>query len=297
MHRYRNLMVALPHAGSEEGLIRYAAMVAELGTAEAVRFVHLLPNSAEASTPSGLADIRAELQARIEPHFRAVSGSANVSCDILRGPLLDQLLAHAAEQRVDLLFVGCGSRRTLARRLAMKAHCSVWLVPELALPAIRRILIPIDFSEAAADAVRVAASLARLGDDVECFTLHVYFNDAVITYEGYSEVVQGQEQRACRRFLAPIQWQGIAIESLFEEGPNVAHVIARAVARHEIDLVVMATRGRSRSSAILLGSVAEEMIQATGVPLLAVKHFGARLGVLQALLNRRFQRRGDLHTD
>ena len=56
------------------------------------------------------------------------------------------------------------------------------------------------------------------------------------------------------------------------------------VEQHEVDLIVMATRGRSRSAAILLGSVTEEMILATGVPLLAVKHFGARLGVLQAAL-------------
>ena len=48
----------------------------------------------------------------------------------------------------------------------------------------------------------------------------------------------------------------------------------------------MGTRGRSRSAAILLGSVTEETIIETGLPLLAVKHFGARMGVLQALLDR-----------
>jgi sulfate permease, SulP family len=59
----------------------------------------------------------------------------------------------------------------------------------------------------------------------------------------------------------------------------------------------MATRGRSRSSSILLGSVTEEMILETRVPILVVKHFGARLGVLQALLDRRFRHQGDLRTD
>jgi hypothetical protein len=59
----------------------------------------------------------------------------------------------------------------------------------------------------------------------------------------------------------------------------------------------MATRGRSRSAAILLGSVTEEMIIQARVPLLAVKHFGARMGVVQALLDRRFWQRGGLHTD
>ena len=51
------------------------------------------------------------------------------------------------------------------------------------------------------------------------------------------------------------------------------------------------------ASDMLLGSVTEEMILATSVPLLAVKHFGARLSVLQALLDRRFWHKGGLHTD
>ena len=60
---------------------------------------------------------------------------------------------------------------------------------------------------------------------------------------------------------------------------------------------MMATRGRSQSAAILLGSVTEEMIIETPMPLLAVKHFGARMGVLQALLDRRFWQQGGLQTD
>ncbi len=87
------------------------------------------------------------------------------------------------------------------------------------------------------------------------------------------------------------------VTPLFEEGVNVAHTIGRVAQRQGADLIVMATRGRSRSAAILLGSVTEEMIIETRVPLLAVKHFGARLSVLQALLDRKFRHRGDLHTD
>jgi hypothetical protein len=67
--------------------------------------------------------------------------------------------------------------------------------------------------------------------------------------------------------------------------------------REGADLIVMSTRGRSRSAAILLGSVTEETIIESRLPLLAVKHFGARMGVLEALLDRRFLRAPGLHTD
>jgi hypothetical protein len=53
----------------------------------------------------------------------------------------------------------------------------------------------------------------------------------------------------------------------------------------------MPCRGRSRSAAILLGSVAEDTIIGTKIPLLIVKHFGAKLGLLQVLLDRSFRTR------
>ncbi len=244
--------------------------------------------------------ILAELQAEVRPHFTGVPETAQVSYDVLTGPLVDQLLAYVAEKQVDLLLVGHRlshpGRRALARRLAMKAPCSVWMVPEGTPAAPQRILVPIDFSEPAADSMRVATSMARLCGHSECLALHVYFNEAVVTYEGYDQVLRGQEEQAFRQFIAPINCQGVQVTPLFEESANVAHAIGRAAERHGTDLIVMATRGRSQSSAILLGSVTEEMIIETRVPLLVVKHFGARMGVLQALLDRGFWQRGEMHT-
>ena len=214
---------------------------------------------------------------------------------------MDRLLTYVAENQVDVLFVGQAaepsSRKTLTRRLAMKAPCSVWIVPEDGPTRLRRILIPVDFSEHAADAVCMATSLARLNGGTDCIVLHVYFNEAVTTYDGYDEVLRGREQEAYQEFIAPIDRQNVRLTPLFEEGVNVGHVIGRVAKEREVDLIVMATRGRSRSAAILLGSVTEEMIREASVPMLVVKHLGARMGVLQALLDRRFREKGDFHAD
>jgi hypothetical protein len=45
---------------------------------------------------------------------------------------------------------------------------------------------------------------------------------------------------------------------------------------------------------VLLGSETEQVIMETRRPVLAVKHFGSRLRLLQVLLEDRFRRRGDL---
>jgi nucleotide-binding universal stress UspA family protein len=294
MHRYRHLMVALAGTDADAGLIRYAALVARLGTATEVRFVHVLP---AAEGPAAPAHDRAQAaaQAAVRAHFTDVPGTTQVACDVLQGPLMDRLLEFAAEHEVELILLGHRKgqpgRSALARRLAMKAPCSVWMVPEGSPATLGRILVPVDFSEPAADAVRVATSMARLGGHSEVLALHVYFNEAVVTYEEYGQVLRGQEEEAFRKFLAPIDCRGVEVAPVFEESANVAHAVGRAAERHGIDLVVMATRGRSRSASILLGSVAEEVIVETRVPLLAVKHFGARMGVLQALLDRGFRSR------
>jgi nucleotide-binding universal stress UspA family protein len=294
-------MVALARTKADADLIQYAAMVVRLGTATAVRFVHVLPSADGRLAANDHDSVLASLRAGVPLHFTGVPETAQLSYDVLHGPLVDQLLTYAAENQVDLLLVGhkaaTPGRRALARRLAMKAPCSVWMVPENSPPAFSRILAPIDFSEESADTLRVVTSMARLSGHTDCLALHVYFNEAVVSYEGYNHVLRGEEEQAYRKFIAPINCQGVKVTPLFEEGYNTAHVIQRVADREGADLIVMATRGRSRSAAILLGSVTEQMIIETRVPLLVVKHFGARLGVLQALLDRRFQQKGGLRAD
>lgn len=301
MNRYRHLMVGLTRTETDADLIRYAALLARLGTTSEVRFVHVLPTPAGGTVAHDHDQAQAAIENAVRATFLDMPRPVRVYCDVLKGPLVDRLLAFVAEQEIDLLLLGHRrqhpGRWALARRLAMKAPCSVWMVPEGSPPRLNRILVPIDFSDHAADTMAVATSLARLACSEECLALHVYFNQAVASFEEYDQILRGREKEAYDQFLAPLNCQGVKVTPLFVESANVAHAIIRAAAEHAADLIVMATRGRSRSAAILLGSVTEETIIETRVPLLVVKHFGARLGVLQALLDRGFRKKRDLHFD
>jgi nucleotide-binding universal stress UspA family protein len=244
--------------------------------------------------------VEADLRQAVAAETRARLASMAVHFEVPQGPLTDQLLTLAAQSHSDLMIVGHSAghsgHRALARRLAMKAPCSVWMVPENSSSQMSHILVPVDFSEHSADTMRVAVSLAR-ASGATCTALHVYFNTAVATYEEYDQVLRGEEQQSYEKFISSIDTQDVAITPLFEECSQVPHVILRVAKRLQADLIVMGTRGRSRSAAILLGSVTEQTIIAMPVPLLAVKHFGARIGVLQALLDRTFDFGSGLHTD
>lgn len=290
MHRCRHLLVALPRTDADAGLIDYATMLARRGAAVEVRFVHVLPAGDEAARTRDR--VLAAMEADVRDAFTDVPETVQSYSNVLKGPVVDRLLGYCAEQQVDMILVGHrsdhSSRRSLARRLAMKAPCSVWMVPDGSPAAIRRILVPVDFSKHAADALAVATSLAAMSGLRECLALHVYFDSAVARYEEYDEVIRGDEAQAFERFLEPLDCQGVRIEPLIEEGANVPHVIGRVADANGVDLIVMGTRGRSRSAAVLLGSETEQTLIETRVPLLAVKHHGARLGGLRALLDKDF---------
>jgi SulP family sulfate permease len=297
MHRFRRLMVALARTDADPSLLRYAATIARLGTATEVNFVHVAPTAPTTEVPG----LRDKIEADVRAYFTGVSNALPLSFDVIDGPLFDGLISHIAAKTPDLLFLGHRrshpGRWATARRLAMKAACSIWMVPEGSAPSLDHILVPTDFSEPSADALRVATSLAKLAGREECTVLHVYYNEARATFEEYDQILRGQEHDAFQRFAAPLDLQGVRVTPLFEEGMNPAHVINRVTDRLGYDLVVMATRGRSRSAAIFLGSVTEETIIDTRVPLLIVKHYGDQLSIIRALLDKGFRQRSSPQFD
>ena len=143
---------------------------------------------------------------------------------ILRGQRIDQLLAFAAEHETDLILVGHrrsrSGRRSLARRLAMQAPCSVWMAPEGSEPVFDRILAPIDYSEESADALSLATELAAASGVDEIHALHVYFNEATTVYEEYDEMIVNEKDKAFTRFIAPINRHGCRCWRCLRRGPT-----------------------------------------------------------------------------
>ena len=108
-------------------------------------------------------------------------------------------------------------------------------MPEGSPATLNRVLVPVDFSEPAADAIKVATSMARRSGHTEVLALHVYFNEARVTYEEYEQVLAGQERfaDACRtdpRILA-----GYLTGS---------HAAGTADAHSDVDLCVVAADGK-----------------------------------------------------
>lgn len=291
---FQNLMVSLANTEHDSDLIRYAAAVSAICRPQMINFVHVMPHANHHPTNNISYDEMLEkIRAEVGKIFGESNHGTKLEYHVLRGERLDLLLEFAATHEIDLILAGHGknARSTTARRLAMKAPSSIWMVPQGSPAACDKILVPVDLSPPSADALSLATALASLTGASEVFVLHVYFNETVVNYDEYDTVIRGREKESFDRFIAPINLHGIRVNPLFEDCANVAHAIERVAERQHVNLVVMGTRGRSRASAILLGSETDHVMREGLHPVLAVKHFGSQLNLLQTLLDKNFRHR------
>jgi nucleotide-binding universal stress UspA family protein len=128
----------------------------------------------------------------------------------------------------------------------------------------KRIMVPLDGSELAQCALPHALELARA---LEATLLLFYVRDP-----------RSGSVEAARRYLAFVRDQqtssGVRIEILVGEGP-VAAAIMEAAEHERIDLITMATHGRSGMQRVVYGSVAEQVLRSSSKPILLVRAPGA----------------------
>jgi nucleotide-binding universal stress UspA family protein len=290
---YRRVVIVGPPTGGIAGALTYAGVVAAASAPDVIHVVLPAPPHASSADEDALTS---EVSAALPRALSDMASERRLTVSVLHGHALEMVLREVLVRRADLLLVGSRrlgeDRRVLERRLAMQAPCSVWVVPAGAPASLARILAPVDFSERSADALEAATAIAAAARSVRCQALHVRFDSSVAPPDDIAEAVAGRERDAFTTFAARANLHGIEVEPLFEEGPDVTRTILRVAAERGSDLIVMGTRGRTRAASMLLGSETEHTLQSSGVPVLAVKHFGSRLRFSQALLDARFRHRG-----
>ena len=141
-------------------------------------------------------------------------------------------------------------------------------------PPFRSILVPLDGTEVAEQALAVGASLARrTGGTLHLVTVQEPVPLAVTAEVGAYGVDMERESRATlSRYLADTAEAAAGsvnttLQSELLEGP-AAVALAAYVAEHEVDLVVMTTHGRRGIARWWLGSVADQLLRRVSVPVL-----------------------------
>lgn len=134
------------------------------------------------------------------------------------------------------------------------------------------IVVPLDGSGVAEQAVTVAADLASR-DDGSLRIMHVHVPTP--TLEGAGEVMRASMRASERAYVERVAREAaerFGIEAVGEQlDGDVAQAIVAEVARLRADLVVMTTHGRTGFSRFWLGSVADAVMNQITVPVLMLR--------------------------
>ncbi len=126
---------------------------------------------------------------------------------------------------------------------------------------IKKVMVPVDFSEASKKGVNYGLSLA-----LEFEARLVLAN--IVPYDSLAYLTA----KAHLLDLIPAELRERLDFELIVKSGDVRQELLGIVEEKEIDLVVMGSRGRSHVQRLLLGSVTERMLRKLHVPILTVSH-------------------------
>lgn len=154
----------------------------------------------------------------------------------------------------------------------------------------KKILVPLDGSELAECVLPHIEELAESGMVKEIVLLRICDSPSIVadypegkgkTWEKHVEQLTGNVQQQCSLYINDVE------QSLKDKGCKVkaesrlgkpADEIVNYATKNKIDLIVMASHGRSGISRWAYGSVAEKVLRSSCVPVLLVKVPGCVAG-------------------
>lgn len=230
-------------------------------------------------------------RARLHEAAAESVGVEIVHADLASESAEEGILEYAKGHDTDLIVMATHGRKGLdhvligstAEAVVRRAPCPVLTVcpsAEHSHVEVERIVVPVDFSEHAWVATAYAKGLAQLFGA----TVHLVHAIDVLPAVGFADtppVFPTEEMQDDARK---------ALKDVYEEsegpaGPVEFHVLVghpaieslSAAKQLDADLMVISTHGRTGLKRMLMGSVAEQMVQKAPCPVFVVKAFGRSL--------------------
>jgi len=145
--------------------------------------------------------------------------------------------------------------------------------------SLKAILFPTDFSPFADHALKYAASFAK-EYGAKLHILHVIEDLTNVSYFEVFQVplpanflrdVEAMAQKQMDDLMGRDILDGLQVEPMMRRGVPYVEILA-AAAELEIDLITIATHGRTGLQQIIFGSTAEKVVRNAPCPVLSIRH-------------------------
>ncbi len=294
---FRKILVPLDGSKIAEAVIPFAREIAARSDAEllfvtVVQQVSVWDAALSLQVLKRESEIAADYLATVE---RDVSGEGQkVATRVLAGDAAEAVLAAADDGGVDLIAISTHGRSGIARWVFGSVATHILeraSIPLLVLrpkegedrgapgPAVKKILVPLDGSEVANSVLPVVEEFAKtMGASLVLYhsvaPLSAYPGFESVGAAALSDAVEEMQKQA-REILAR------AAEEVKSRGVEVTTVVSLATAADgvlsaadelDVDLIAIATHGRSGLGRVVLGSVADAVVRRSAdVPCLVIR--------------------------
>jgi len=301
MYRFKHILSELNLDHADHAVAEYTSLITHLAKSSELIFSHIKDHIHAREELLIDDDIFLPSQEEVaaekinEILASGYHGYADTKTEILvkEGHQLKSLLAQVKEHEVDLVIVGREPYSTTSRKLpvklARKAPCSVLIVPEGAVANITNIVVPVDFSHHAKDAVEMAIEFAVATKLTEITLLHLFKLPSGYSKNGkcedeFCEIMKQNAQESYNDFIEDIDFRGIDVIFHITHDEHLAHGILEEIKLQGSDLIIVGAQGRDAGAGVLMGSITEDMIALSPVPILAVKDKGKGMSFFEAIL-------------
>lgn len=251
-----------------EAALRWAEMLsgafgAQLVMAHAVPDILLFYNTLLAE-PDAWLRVLEDAKAEARNRLALMAEAKGATYYLLEGSPYREMVALAERIKASLVVMGWGGETgQTSIKVARKAPCPVLVVKRGTEPSLKHILYTTDLSEESAQVLPWVKLLAgKFGSRVTALHVmeakgHLPPDEEKLLVESVSKAIPTPE--------------GLPAEARVEVAPKVSEGVRRVVEEEGVDLVAVASHGRSGLARVLMGSVAERILSEVPTPLLVVR--------------------------
>jgi nucleotide-binding universal stress UspA family protein len=161
-----------------------------------------------------------------------------------------------------------------AERIVQHSSCPVLVTRGSALHPnnaprfrIKKVLVPVDFSNCSREGVRYAIAFANeFGAKIillhATYLGYVYSCDGTAIYDiaGLQKAARKAAERKMHELVQSVNFGAVKFETAFTDGSPVIDICAFAK-DHDVDLIITSTHGTTGFTHVLMGSVAEQVVR------------------------------------
>jgi nucleotide-binding universal stress UspA family protein len=286
---YKRLLVALDGSELSERAIPYAQAIARARKSEVILFTVSIASVEQLDRP-----MKAYLELKAK---ELQSQGIEATAAIAYGNVPDEIVSYADKNDIDLIILSThgysGIKRwvlgSVARKVLYGTGVQVLLIkskaPKVSQVELKKMLLPLDgspFSESPIPSIKqlIKGTGAEVVLTLVCEPpLVPSYGDHPInpTWEKHRDALWAEAKQQASEYLkkmeAKLRKQGMKVKAQVIPGElgRVPETILQAAQKEEVDLIAMATHGRSAVSRWVYGGVANRIVEQSLQPVLLIR--------------------------